>query len=115
MIFSIEGHIDMIKRHFKTHTRRDSDRYLVGKEYAIQPARTEPGIPDGKVKVLKKREERKPNINLPISAHDADCEGGYTVKQFEKLYEELHPGWTTRWAYIIKFIPTSEESKTCTK
>jgi len=59
MIFAIEGHIQKIIEGKKTQTRRPSDKYKIGKFYAIQPGRGKLGIPDGKILIVAKRWEMK--------------------------------------------------------
>ena len=102
MIFSIGNHVELIKQGHKTQTRRASDRYQIGKTYAVQPARTEKGIPEGRIMILKKKREAG---YLPITREDALAEGGYTPAQFETLYDEIHPDWLQRWAYTFMFLP----------
>lgn len=108
MIFSEGDHVEQIKAGTKTQTRRTSDRYEVGKFYAVQPCRTCKGIPDGKILITAKRLEQKSDWPpgwriLPI---EAKAEGGYTPKAYEELYEEMHPGWTERWSYLFQYYPT---------
>lgn len=103
MIFSVYGSIEKIKNRTKTQTRRPTDRYEVGKTYAIQPKRTAKGIPDGRVKILRKITERS-NIFFTISTYDAFKEGGYTPEEFESLYEKMYPKWTTRYAYKFEYV-----------
>jgi hypothetical protein len=55
MIFSKSDHIEQIKAGTKTQTRRPTDRYKVGKLYAIQPGRGKPGIPEGKILIVASR------------------------------------------------------------
>ena len=83
MIFSESNHIEQIQAGTKIQTRRTSDRYEVGKLYAVQPCRTCKGIPDGKILITAKIIE----INHPdpnwgwIMADDAEEEGhGFTVE-----------------------------------
>lgn len=108
MIFSIEGHIPKILNDTKTQTRRPSDKYKIGNFYAIQPARGKPGIQDGKIYIMAKREEIKcESIQwYAIMPEEAQDEGGYTPQEFEKIYEGMYPGWQTRWAYLFKYYPT---------
>jgi len=42
---------------------------------------------------------------LPI---EAEAEGGYTPEEYEKLYEEMHPGWKERWAYLFHYYTMKE-------
>ena len=114
MIFSESDHIEQIKAGTKTQTRRDSDRYQVGKLYAIQPGRTKPGIPDGKILIvasrLESREGKGGHTLSPmwwkVLDEDALDEGGYTPDEYEALYEKLHPGWKERWVYLFRYYPT---------
>ena len=102
MIFSIADHVEQIKKGTKTQTRRQSKVYLKGKRYSVQPGRTKPGIPEGRILIVQKRTERQPFM---ISFGDAQAEGGYIPERFEVLYAEMHPGWTERFAYTFRFIP----------
>ena len=104
MIFSIGNHIELIVKGLKTQTRRQSDRYEVGKLYSIQPERTAKAIPQGKIRILEKLREPWP---YTISINDAKAEGGYTPQKFEQLYEKIHPKWHQRFAYTFRF----EEAK----
>jgi len=110
MIFSIADHIDQIKAGTKTQTRRPSDRYQVGRLYAIQPWRGKKGIPDGKILITAKTEEYK--SENPIWGHirkwQASAEGGYTPEEYEKLYESMYPGWEKRYAYLFEYFTTEE-------
>ena len=108
MIFAVPGHIDLIKKGIKIYTRRTSGRYEKGHNYAIQPKRTKPGIPEGRVRIVSKQYEEKgnPNYEFPISKKQAWGEGKYTPKQFEASYEKLCKKWKWRWAYGILYIPT---------
>jgi hypothetical protein len=105
MIFSVDGSIEKIKLGTKTQTRRPTDRYQVGKTYAIQPGRTKPGIPEGRIKIVKKwKEEFSPSILSWIPAWDADAEGGYKSQDFELLYQKMYPNWTERYAYEFEYV-----------
>jgi len=117
MIFS-KDHIEQIIWETKTQTRRSSDRYQVGKLYAIQPCRTCKGISDGKILILRKWNEVNPyepwkEVYPPlISWDDAQAEGGYAPQNYEALYEKLNPGWTVRWVYAFEFVPRcTQEAK----
>jgi len=57
MIFSVSDHVEQIKQGRKTQTRRASNRYQVGKTYAIQLARTEKGIREERIMISKEKEE----------------------------------------------------------
>jgi len=102
MIFNVEGHIAKIISGDKTQTRRSSGRYVVGKFYAIQPTRTSKAIPDGKILIIKKWIELT-SVDK-ISDFDAKAEGGYTPKEYEELYEKMHPFWLVRYAYTFQFV-----------
>lgn len=106
MIFSVDGSIEKIKNHTKKRTRRPTDRYQVGKTYAIQPGRTKPGIPEGRIQILAKWEEWKRIPVDLVDSHEAKVEGGYIPEEFEELYEKMYPNWTERWAYVIDYIPS---------
>lgn len=115
MIFSIGNHISQIIDGSKTQTRRPTDRYEVGKTYAIQPGRGKFGIPEGRVLILSKVYETKgiggnPLWGLPydITPEEANAEGGYTPEEYEVGYEKIYPNWRERWAYRFKFISTKE-------
>lgn len=110
MIFSIPGHVEMIKNGKKTQTRRKSPAYRVGKTYAIQPGRMEKGIKEGRILVTRKREERY--LDEGISVSDALAEGGYTTGQFETLFGNMYPGWIVRYAYIFEFVPCEQYRRT---
>jgi len=102
MIFSIGDHIEMIKAGQKTQTRRKSATYLRGRSYSIQPGRRKPGIPEGRIRITRKRKELSPGN---ISKEDAWDEGGYYPNFFEKLYREIYPRWEVRFAYTFEFVP----------
>jgi len=104
MIFAIEGHIERIINETKTQTRRSSDRYEVGRKYSIQPGRGQKAITEGKILIVDKKLELIAK-HFPIKANDAEAEGGYTVEDFENLYEKIHPFWGSRFAYTFRFIP----------
>lgn len=106
MIFSVDGSIQKIKLGTKTQTRRPTDRYQVGKTYAIQPGRTKPGIPDGRIEIIEKWQEWNDMPAWMIKKQQALDEGGYTPDEFELLYSRMYPNWRDRWAYQFKFIPS---------
>lgn len=113
MIFSVDGSIQKIIDGTKTQTRRPTDRYQVGKDYAIQPGRGKKAIPEGRIRILRKGFEAQgiggnPPWPFPYDTtpQEASAEGGYTPQEFEALYEELYPSWRTRWAYTLEFIPS---------
>jgi len=123
LIFSIEGHIPKIIDETKTMTRRPTDRYKIGKLYAIQPGRGKSGISEGKIYIGMVQREWKPDLSslqeddakfarrfwameagYPIQDWASKAEGGYTPDEFEELYEKMYPGWTERWAYHFTFF-----------
>ena len=106
MIFNIADHIEQIIKGLKIQTRRDSIRYEVGKTYAIQPFRTAKADPRGRILITHKWSEEYPKT---IHPYDANVEGGYSVKEYEALYEKIHPGWVIRWVYEFEFIPVERE------
>ena len=111
MIFSVDGSIQKIIDGSKTRTRRPTDRYQVGKTYAIQPGRTQKGIPDGRILIVEKREETGRLNSLSLyDCESAYAEGGYTPEEYETLYEKMYPNWTVRYDYGIKFVPNEENS-----
>lgn len=114
MIFSVDGHIEQIVNGIKTQTRRESDRYEVGKTYAIQSCRTCRGIAGGRIRIIGKHGEGWLKTSLDggrqpfqISEENAKAEGGYSPEEFESLYLELHPEWSWRTAYEFVFVPTT--------
>lgn len=112
-----EKHFDMVLDGSKTRTTRLSERYEVGKDYAIQPKRTKKGAEGHRIVIDEKTFETfsdMPNIlldalnkpitkvgTIPISKKDAEKEGGYTPEEFETLFKKLFPKWNglCRWAY----------------
>ena len=102
MIFSVPGHIEQIKNGTKTQTRRRSPLYRVGRTYSIQPGRTKKGIPDGRIVITQKREEKY--LDGGISVDDALAEGEYTPGQFETLCSNMYPDWIVRTAYTFVFL-----------
>ena len=116
MIFSVEGHVEQTIDGIKTQTRRESDRYEVGKSYAVQRCRTCKSISEGRIVITSKRPERSyfidgygERIKLWIGKKDALAEGGYTPEEFEALYDEMHPNWITRVAYEFVFTKNSDK------
>ena len=104
MIFSIEDHIEMIKTGDKTETRRRSGLYHVGRLYSIVPRRGEPGILEGRIRILQKKVE---TINdPPISVESAWAEGKYMRWEIERLYSEIYPNWYSRFAYTFEYVRT---------
>jgi hypothetical protein len=110
MIFSVEGHVEMIKSGQKTQTRRQTYFYKVGKTYAIQPGRTKPGIAEGRIRIVSKRRERSPGH---ISSEDAWDEGMYMTLEFERLYSQLYRDWEIRWAYTFEYVPRARNNVKC--
>ena len=102
MIFSMADHIEQIKKGTKTQTRRLSKTYLVGKTYPINPKRTRPGIPEGRILITEKREEKY--LDGGISESDALAEGGYTSGQYEAIFKRMYPDWIKRYAYTFEFV-----------
>lgn len=109
------SHIELIKLGKKTWTRRllanekmktiKVPRYKPGHSYSIQPARTKPGIPDGRILILMNLIECKTDPHdYPISKEHAELEGGYTPEQYEQLFEQMFKGWIYRVAYNIRYI-----------
>ena len=111
MIFSQANHIEQIKAGLKTQTRRPSPRYRKGHTYAIQPGRTKPGIPEGRILITQKWCEVS-YINSTISPAAAAAEGGYTPEEYEQLYAEMYPNWSHRWAYTFEYIPNTQKPLT---
>ena len=110
MIFSIGSHIYHIMTGYKTQTRRPTDRYDVGKTYAVQAGRGKSGIPEGRILITRKWEEfkwtyfgRLAFIREFISKEDALAEGFYKPKEYEELYDKMYPSWKSRWVYEFEF------------
>lgn len=114
MIFSEGNHVEMVIDGRKTQTRRSSDRYQVGKTYAVQACRTCKGVHDGRILIIRKWKEENPyepwkHVWPPIiSWEDAQAEGGYGPDNYEGLYEKMHPNWKERWCYEFEFWFTSD-------
>jgi hypothetical protein len=106
MIFSVPGHIEMIKAGTKTQTRRKSPAYRVGRSYSIQPGRTKMGILEGRILITRKREEKY--LDGGISVADALAEGEYMPGQFETLFSNMYPDWIVRYAYDIKYLENEQ-------
>ena len=106
MIFNVADHVEQIVNGVKTQTRRASDRYEVGKAYAIQPFRTAKADPRGRILITHIWVEKPPTHLHPL---DAEAEGGYDPDNYELLYNQIHPGWQIRYAYEFKFIPVGGE------
>jgi hypothetical protein len=111
MIFSLgykgKAHVDLIFEGIKTQTRRTSDRYEVGKTYAVQGKRTWPADPRGRIKITEKWVEFNSGTStFRISTEDAKAEGGYSREEYETLYRRQYgENWTLRWAYRFIVIP----------
>jgi hypothetical protein len=98
-------HIEMIRNGTKTQTRRPTDRYQVGKSYAVQPGRGKTGIPGLRILITNKWVEFK--SARWILWEEAKDEGDYTPEEYEQLYETMYPGWVSRWAYLFKVVRES--------
>lgn len=106
MIFSVADHVEQIVNGTKTQTRRDSGKYEVGRTYAIQPGRTKPADPRGRILITHNWLEHSTTSDgeiFQIHPIDAEAEGGYGVDEYEKLYDQLHPEWKHRWVYEFEF------------
>jgi len=134
MIFSVDGHIEMIRNGLysiftdekgdpmsivKTHTRRlNRGIYQVGRDYAVQRKRGIKAEPDIRIVmdriweekaegflILAADDEMYPGENN-ITKEDALVEGGYTPEEFERVFRELNPGWDgwSRWAFEFHVI-----------
>lgn len=107
MIFSIDGHIEMIRnglsyihpasvlyhpmpsRIIKTQTRRlNRGIYQVGRDYAVLSKRGVKAEPYIRIVIDRIWAE-----GHWITYKDAYAEGGYTPDEFEKLFRELNPKW----------------------
>jgi len=109
MIFAFPGHIDQIVEGSKTQTRRNSDKYGVGRTYAIQLGRTKRGDSRGRILITRKWCEHRTGSR--ISDKDAKAEGKhqlgyYTSFEYEELYREMNPTWDLRWCYEFEFWET---------
>jgi hypothetical protein len=85
----------------KTQTRRMSDRYYVGRDYAVQPGRGKAAVPDIRIKITKKWEEIRV---YQLCEDHAKAEGGYTPAEYEERFAKMYPSWWTRWAYEFEVI-----------
>ncbi|MHA1286048.1 MAG: hypothetical protein ACTSPB_01470 [Candidatus Thorarchaeota archaeon] len=97
MIFN-DDHVAQIFEGTKTQTRRESNRYIVGREYAIQRGRGKKS--EGRILIVRKWVETNPYDK--ISVEDAKAEGGYLPVDYEILYNEMHPNWVERYCYEFK-------------
>ena len=125
MIFSVDGHIEMIRNGLysiftdekgdptsivKTHTRRlNRGIYQVGRDYAVQRKRGIKAEPDIRIVMDRIWEEFCGEWNglyHRISKSDALAEGGYTENEFEKVFRELNQKWDglSRWAFEYHVI-----------
>ena len=109
MIFGIDGHVELIIKEQKTETRRQSDKYKVGRTYPIQRCRTCKGIKEGRILILRKKAELC-NQGI-ISIESALAEGNYTPEKYESLYRKMYSNWKVRWAYKFRFIGSKEPTK----
>jgi len=114
MIFAKGDHIKQIIEGTKTQTRRvyhpeESREYKIGKTYSIQPGRTKPGIPDGRIKVSRIWFE---SFGFSISSKDALAEGGYTPSEYEDLFFKMHPLWRFRQCIEFEFVPSGISKET---
>ena len=108
-------HFDMVLDGTKTRTTRLSDRYQLGKDYAIQPKRTKKGM-EGYRMVIDKKTKEAPDFwvgdypNWSTSYKDAKAEGGYMPEEFEEVFRKLHPKWDgkERWAYEFHVVTIAE-------
>ena len=109
MIFNVKGHIEQIVKGTKIQTRRDSDKYEVGRTYAIQSGRGKLGDTRGRILITHKWNEEAYSPfgeETVIHPRDALAEGGYDPEDYEMLYESIHPFWKKRWVYEFEFWPT---------
>ena len=104
----MNDHVEQIINGTKTQTRRASPRYEVGKTYAVQRCRTCKGIPEGRIKIFKRKTECN---HFTIGWMDAREEGGYTSEEFERLYNKIHPNWEVRYAYTFRFMTVVNETR----
>jgi hypothetical protein len=103
----------------KTETRRpvkyDADgrvvpcRYTVGKDYAVQPGRTKPGIPGLRLKVLSVVREHLGQMDH----RKALLEGFSGTDEFFRYWERLHgravPDLQAVWAIRFELVETSAD------
>ena len=120
MIFNVPGHIEMIRNGLpriepckpiliKTETRRPKRGiYKVGKDYAVQKKRGVKAEPDIRI-VMDRIWEEKAGLgylfplNIEISFHNANAEGGYTPREYEVVWAKLNPKWDGRSRWAFKF------------
>ena len=132
MIFNMPGHIDMIRNgvsdpHFqelptfpkklipevviKTQTRRpkrgvyqiEAERkkpHKIG--YAVQRKRGVKAEPDIRI-IFDRIWHETYFLGFCISVEDAWAEGGYTPKEYEKVFQELNPKFKGRRRWAFKF------------
>ena len=80
----------------------------VGGTNAIQPGRSQRGIPEGRILIVAKRVEVRRSDGYSISVEDALAEGGYSQAEFERLYERMDYAWEKRFVYTFEFVPAEE-------
>jgi hypothetical protein len=97
-----ESHIGLILTGKKTQTRRPSNRYVIGRTYAIQPGRCKASV--GRIRILDMWMEVRETTMPTIRTTDALAEGGYTPVDYETLYRYLYPHWETRWCYRFEVV-----------
>ena len=112
MIFAFNGHVDQVVSGIKTQTRRNSDKYKLGKDYAVQSGRGKPADPRGRIKITKIWVELGGTM---ISEADAKAEGchqlgHYTPYEYELLYHKMNKLWEKRHCYEFKFLPTVDSA-----
>ncbi|KKN69176.1 hypothetical protein LCGC14_0443520 [marine sediment metagenome] len=94
--------LDLVLAGKKTQTRRivhlDPCRYLVGRDYAVQPGRGKKAV--ARIRVLAVRKEAVG----AITAADARAEGFDTPQDFRDYWNELY-GWykAERLVWVIDF------------
>ena len=112
MIFSIRGHIDMIRKGEKTQTRRvNRGIYQEWKDYAVQQKRGVKAeidirivMDDIWVERCKNRVDCKGHPLDPcIFIEDAQAEGGYTPNEYEREFKKAYPAWDSNWRWVYEF------------
>jgi len=102
MIFPSVEDVNKIIKGTKTQTRRKTPIYNIGETYSISVGR-QPGISDGKIRVIDKRIEKYSDGGISVS--DARAEGGYSPGTFESFFQNRNPRWIVRYAYTFEFVP----------
>lgn len=106
MIFSVSGHIKMIRDGVKTQTRRPNrGLYKVGRAYAVQKRRGVKAEKDIRICIDRIWPE------TPIISHrDAREEGGYEAVEYELEFEQTYPKWdkVRRWGFEFHVIKVVE-------